>query len=117
MERDVVIVMAKCTASAALFGMRLERKEGSQWALTWAFPMKEGKAKREGFDQSKVKGSFVLDATYPGCPHCGSKSFYRCGCGKVGCWDGVTRTVKCHWCKEEGELSGELDSLDAGGDR
>ena len=118
MERNIVIVMSRCSRSKAGFGIRIERKPNNQWLATWAFAIKEGIAKKEGYDKSQINGSFALEATYPGCPHCQGHGFFKCGgCGQVACWNGESRSVTCPCCGQSSELSGELSSLDAGTDR
>lgn len=117
MSRDIVIVTGRCARAKQGFGIRFEGKGRSQWAATWAFPIKEAAARREGYDKTRIDGEFVTDPGFPGCPHCKANAFFLCGCGKLACWDGETRTVTCPWCNQRGELSGTITSLTAGGDR
>jgi hypothetical protein len=117
MDRNVVVVMAKCCKTRGGFGIRFERISPRQWSATWAFALKEGAAEREGYDRTEVTGAFVFDPLFPGCPHCRSRSFFRCGCGRVSCWSGDGKTVVCPWCSAAGEVSGEVSRLSAGGDR
>jgi hypothetical protein len=117
MERNIVIVMSRCTQFKAGFGIRLERQAAKQWQATWAFAIKEGVAKKEGYDKSQITGNFSLATSYPGCPHCQARGFFKCGCGNVACWNRENRTVICPWCGQRGELSGEVTSLNAGADR
>lgn len=117
-ERSIVIVTARCSKSKQCFGIRLERQAANEWAATWSFAMKEGVAKKEGYDKSRVSGAFALAPGYPGCPHCQGHGFFLCGgCGKVGCWNRESRSVICPWCSQTGELSGEIGNLEAGTDR
>lgn len=117
MERNIVIVTGRCSCSKGGFGIRLERGPDNRWLATWSFALKESLAKREGYDKAQISGSFSLEPSYPGCPHCQGHGFFKCGCGKVACWNGESRTVTCPWCGQTGELGGEIDSLDAGTDR
>lgn len=112
----VVIVMSRCNHSKQNFGMRFEEKHEGQWTTDWAFAVKEAYAKKEGYDQSAISGRFVIDNAYPGCPYCHAKSIFKCGCGKVTCWNGEIRTVTCSWCNHTGELSGHFETLNAGVD-
>lgn len=118
-EPNVVIVVGRCCRQRLLYGMRLERQGDRQWMATWAFPLQERTATREHYDQTRIEGSFAILPTYPGCPHCQSRSFFRCGsCQRVSCWDGERRSVTCPWCSVSGELSsGAIQSLEAGTDR
>lgn len=117
MSRNVVIVMGRCSRSRQSFGMRFERHGPSLWVATWAFAIQESAGQREGYDQAQISGSFGFDPAFPGCPHCHSHGFFRCGCGKVACSPGETRTVTCPWCGATGELGGAVESLNAGTDR
>jgi hypothetical protein len=117
MGKNVVIVTARCSLSKQSYGIRIERRGARQWAATWAFAIKEAAARREGYDKSRIEGSFVLDAAFPGCPLCKANGFYLCGCGKVACWNNRTTTVVCPWCSKHGEIGGEVTGLDAGSDR
>jgi len=117
-ERKIVIVTGRCSQSKAGFGIRFERHSSThQWIATWAFPVKEAAAKREGYDKSQIGGSFAIEPTFPGCPHCQGKGFVKCGgCGKVACWNGESQTVTCPWCSQDGCLGGQVEILEAGGD-
>lgn len=113
---QVVVVIARCRHRAENFGIRLEEKSGGQWEADWAFPIGEASAKREGYNQTRVAGSFAIGRDFPGCPSCESNSFFKCSCGKIACWD-EARQVTCPWCRQVIQLSGAIDSLDAGADR
>jgi hypothetical protein len=99
------VIIAKCSSTSKAFGIRIEQR-GKDWVRTWAFPIDERKAKREGFDANTVSGSMNADDEYPGCPHCGSKEFVQCRCGKIGCYGGVQDhgDYTCPWCKNKGKL-------------
>lgn len=110
--RSIVIVCARCGHTANGFGIRFERSGEARWSATWAFPLKESSARREGYDRSEISGTIQLDPSYPGCPHCSQAAIVRCGsCGKVSCWNGEERVVTCPWCKRQAELAGPITSL------
>ena len=106
---EASVILAKCSKHNRTFGIRVE-KRGNEWVRTWAFPIDEAKAKREGFDRTNIKGSLRAVDRYPGCPHCGNYSFVQCGCGKVSCYQGSGKperlsdnkheggAFRCHWC-------------------
>jgi Zn finger protein HypA/HybF involved in hydrogenase expression len=101
----VVIALARCRRLKDIFGIRFEEKHSGTWNMTWAFKIKEEKAKKEGYDHDVIKGSFFLDNTYPGCPHCGAKNIFICeSCGKVVCLSGEISKVTCSWCGNIGIL-------------
>ncbi|MDR2783642.1 MAG: hypothetical protein LBB48_07390 [Treponema sp.] len=112
------VIMAKCSSTNKAFGIRIEQR-GRDWVRTWAFPIDERKAKREGFDANTVSGSMDADDEYPGCPHCGSDGFVQCGCEKIGCAGGVRdhgdhADYTCPWCGEDIELE-DVSSFDVKG--
>jgi hypothetical protein len=82
--KEVTIIMAKCQKTKQTFGIRTE-KIGQEWHYTWAFPIKEDVAKREGYNSITVKGRIVIDNEYPGCPYCGNNITTQCNCGRIGC--------------------------------
>jgi transcription elongation factor Elf1 len=112
------VIMAKCSSTNKAFGMRIEQR-GRDWVRTWAFPINERKAKREGFDANTVSGSMEPTDEYPGCPHCGNIGFVQCGCEKIGCAGGVQAhgdyaDYTCPWCGEDIELEA-ADGFDVSG--
>jgi hypothetical protein len=115
------VILAKCGKNGNTYGIRVEQ-HGNEWVSTWAFPIDEAKAKREGFDRAKITGAFHPIEDYPGCPYCGTTKLLQCGCGKMiccneaitggcninpslkGCVEGKNSTTvtnilfKCPWC-------------------
>ena len=101
------VILAKCSVHSGTFGIRVEKRE-NDWVSTWAFPIDESRAKREGFDKTKVTGSFRAVEGYPGCPYCGTAALVQCGCGKMFCYkeSGTSakserkaeNSLRCPWC-------------------
>lgn len=95
------VILAKCSKHNKTFGVRVEQRE-NDWVRTWAFPIDDAKAKREGFDKTEITGSLGADTAYPGCPHCGAKNFIIClNCGKMSCWNNERKSVYCHHCNTQ----------------
>ena len=91
------VILAKCSKTGRTFGIRVEKRD-NDWVCTWAFPIDEAKAKREGFNATKITGSLPLLPEYPGCPHCHASDRIYCGsCGKISCW-GDNKSFHCHHC-------------------
>ena len=111
---NAVIALSRCSQTKLMYGIRFER-EGKAWSYTWAFPINEKSAAREQYDKTKITGSFCKGSEYPGCPHCGAVGFFRCGCGKLNCWNGESLTAECKWCGSRGTLEDGIDSLDITG--
>ena len=99
------VILAKCVKTGRTYGIRVEKRE-NDWVRTWAFAIDEAKAKREGFDKNKIKGSLDATPEYPGCPFCGTNGFIQCGfpCDKLSCYDGgktegkSVTLFRCPWC-------------------
>jgi hypothetical protein len=98
------VVMARCQVTKAPFGIRME-KRGADWYCTWAYPISEKNAKKEGYDKQPITGEVHIAEGYPGCPHCRTAfDFYICtreygGCGGVSCYDGKGHITcpSCGW--------------------
>jgi len=115
---NVVIVAARCSHKKESFGIRLEEKDRKIWVADWAFPIKASTSCKEKYDTNKISGNIVFDTQYPGCPYCESKGIFLCGyCNKTACFDGKTESVVCPWCNKKLKLRGQIESLNAGGDR
>jgi ribosomal protein S27E len=98
MKVEATIVMARCSKNKAPYGMRLQKAQGI-WVGTWAFPLQESAAKKEGYDSKSVSGDIDLLDEYPGCPHCGAGGFVQCGkCKKIGCFSSQMKSVTCPHC-------------------
>src|SRR6266567_5219143 len=92
---NMVIVMSRCSRSREPFGMRFEELSQGLWVTDWAFPVRENTAKKEGYDQSDIKGAFASSDEYPSFPFCKGDSVIYCSrCGKVSCYDGSSGTAR-----------------------
>jgi hypothetical protein len=98
------VALCKCPSSKGVFGIRIE-KSGADWLRTWAFKINESKAKREGFDSTKITSSMLPTPEYPGCPYCGTINIALCACGKLFCWSGESGQLTCPWCGQRGDYS------------
>lgn len=101
---EAVVVLAKCGKSHKAYDMRVEKMEKDHWLVTWAFPIKETAAKREGYDKTTVKGDIEFSDEYPGCPYCGGKAFTLCSCGHLNCTVVKSGIFTCEWCGTQGYL-------------
>lgn len=106
----VSFVRARCSRTKADFTIRFSQT-GSLLVGDAAFPLSPENAQRKEFGAVHLEGQIQFASSYPGCPGCKAKSMYRCGCGKVGCWDTKSSSVTCPWCGSTGVLQGVLDSL------
>ncbi len=92
------VILTKCPKANRIFGMRTELRSDGDWYRTWAFPIREERARQEGYDTTPVRGHLTATEEYPGCPFCKTMAFMQCGaCQKLSCWNGETEVV-CPWC-------------------
>ncbi len=113
MKKEASVILAKC-GNKKLYGIRIEKRAGD-WVRTWAFPISEENAAKEGFDQTSFTGNFFTDEEYPGCPYCGAKKCFVCGnCGKVSCYEGGSQVV-CSWCGTSMKTSSDSGTMDVTG--
>ena len=114
LSKEAFAITAMCEETKRPFGITVNPDKGC-YAFTWAFKMKDGQAKREGYDKTRVRGAVVLDPEYNGCPYCGAKNFYQCSCGMTVCYHGQ-KVVTCPNCKATGEVMvAEAIDLSGGG--
>ena len=111
------IALCKCKEGRRVYGVRFQ-KVGNGWEYTWAFPIKEEAAKREGYEETVITGAIEPEKDYPGCPYCGAKYFVICSCGKLNCNCGTSGQFTCGWCGMSGTLTGSYDGsgISSGGD-
>ena len=102
--KEAVIVLAKCGQSHKTYGMRAEGHGRDNWLVTWAFPIKESSAKREGYDKTTIKGNIQFTDNYPGCPFCGGTELIVCSCGHLGCSIVKNGVYTCEWCGTQGQI-------------
>ncbi len=115
MRADVILM--KCPETKRTYGVRIEECRGD-WLRTWAFPMDEKRAVREGYNKTKITGDFSASEDFNGCPYCGSKDFVFCGrCGKLSCWNKEER-ITCGWCGITGDITTTTEKINvkSGGD-
>lgn len=116
---EATVALCKCGRAHKTYGVRFEKVGRKSWEYTWAFPVREATAKREGYDETAIVGTIEPREDYPGCPYCGANSFVICGsCGKLNCNTG-SRLFSCGWCGVHGIVSGGYDGsgIRSGGDR
>lgn len=115
LSNEAFAVMAVCEETHQPFGITVDCTGPRRYRFVWPFRISEEQARREGYDRHTVTDSVTLDNCYPGCPHCGSRRFWLCACGKVVCWHGQP-TVTCPCCGRTGELAAtEEVELNGGG--
>lgn len=114
LKRDEMVVIATCQQTKNPFGITVE-KIGKDFEFKWAFKINPNSIKREGFDRNKVSGNIYMSEEYPGCPHCGAKSWFQCGnCKRFVCMRPDQKIVKCPDCGNGGEVV-TADNFDISG--
>ena len=101
---EAVVVLSKCAEVHKTYGIRAERVSHNGWRFTWAFPIKEASAKREGYDRTSIGGSIDCTDDYPGCPYCGQSNFTLCDCGHISCTILKRDIFTCEWCGKQGRI-------------
>jgi hypothetical protein len=121
---DVSLTSEQKTALASgrsggkLFGIRFEKMETNNWKYTWAFPIKESTARREGYEGTTITGNVEPAPGFPGCPYCRSNYFVVCQCGKLSCNTSNVGRFTCGWCGLTGELTAGIgEGIKTGKDR
>ena len=95
---EAVVILARCSANKLMFGMRTQKMSDGDWWRTWAFPLDEHRARKEGYDLTPIQGNLYFTESYPGCPYCGTKSLVHCNiCHKLTCWNNESH-LRCAWC-------------------
>ncbi len=108
------VILMKCPESKKIYGVRIEEWE-DDWYRTWAFPVDEKKAGREGYDKEEITGNLYPADEYPGCPYCKAVNFLKCqNCGKLSCWQGNEK-VECPWCGTKGKIVTMKNKIKFGG--
>ena len=64
-----VVGLVKCPNTKKLYGVRIDTTS-KEWKATWAFPIREEVAKREGYEENEFPPNIQYDKEYPGCPYC-----------------------------------------------
>ena len=103
-QKEALVVLCKCGEVHKSYGIRAEKIAPKRWSLTWAFPIKEASAKREGYDRSNIGGEISFSVEYPGCPYCGGRELTLCSCGHLNCTKLRDGVFTCEWCGSQGTL-------------
>lgn len=95
---NAAVILQKCTYTGKTFGIRVQQMEDGEWYKTWAFPIDEKTARKEGYGTEQITSMLPALPEYPGCPYCGGTGvFYDPNCGHISCMrDEITFT--CPWC-------------------
>lgn len=114
---EAVVLLSKCGEVHKTYGIRAEKVASSRWRFTWAFPIKDTSAKREGYDKTSISGNIDCADEYPGCPYCGQRNFVVCSCGHISCSVLKNGVFTCDWCGTQGTIGDYTgDAIRAGSD-
>ena len=102
--KEAAVVLCKCGEVHKTYGIRAEKNGVDDWTFTWAFPIKEDSAIREGYDRSSVNGNITFADDYPGCPYCGGSKLTVCSCGHLNCTILKNNLFTCEWCGTQGTI-------------
>jgi hypothetical protein len=111
-----MMVRAMCSVNEKAFSILFRRLGVEGWVAEKAFKRSEHEADSR-YEMRSLKGIY-LDETYPGCPHCGDKSFFQClVCDLLNCLGAAVRTTDgqiaacCARCDNGGIVSGVIKEL------
>jgi hypothetical protein len=104
-QKEALILLSKCGETHKTYGIRVEKIDKNNWLATWAFPIKENSAKREGYDKTSIKGNILFSEDYLGCPYCRRIGLTVCSCGHIGCTITHNNVYHCEWCGSNGTIS------------
>lgn len=114
------IILQRCTYTRKTFGIRVQQMEDGEWYKTWAFPLNEKTARKEGYGDEQIVSMLPALPEYPGCPYCGGTgTFIDPNCGNhLSCWDGSPPPFTCPWCNRTYNAFGAMTEKAAftGGD-
>ena len=97
LKMEAAVLLAKCKDKRT-YGMRIQRMSDGDWWRTWAFPIDERRANKEGYGVTKAQGNLYVTDEYPGCPYCGTNGFVQCNsCKKLSCIKDEKKLI-CPWC-------------------
>ncbi len=116
-QNEALVILCKCAESHKTYGIRAEKASPNNWIFTWAFPIKEDVAKREGYEQSSISGNISFAENYPGCPYCGGLNWTVCSCGHLSCTVLKNNIFTCEWCGAKGKIDAYTgQNISAGSD-
>ena len=103
MNTIATVMIAKCSKSLKDFGVRWEQGISEEWIATWAFKIKDTKAKTVTITNKSgaLNGTWSM-IRYPGCPYCGEHELVLClKCHQTFCHDWHKKPeLRCPWCGE-----------------
>lgn len=108
---DNVIIIARCTRMQQPSGLVIESRGNDEWVITKSFPVPESQASKTRPTQSNISGSFSIASSYAGCVHCGDQGLAKCGCGKLACYDGTSKSTACPWCHHTASFGGQVSDI------
>ena len=115
MKVNARVILARCSHTNKLFGIRMEEKQSGHWEMDWTFKVDENRAHSEGYDNERLNVKCDLSYDYPGCPYCEATGWVRCGaCGKLFCFDSKRdeNGCDCPWCGHHALNFVEPDEFD-----
>lgn len=96
---DSAFVVARCSRTGQFFAICFNEISSGAWRAVRSFTLEDKASQKESSDSMAISGSIDVGSSYPGCPYCKAKSFFRCSCGKINCWEGINQYGYCQWCK------------------
>jgi hypothetical protein len=104
---NVAIVIAVCSKTGGINGIRFEEIKDKHWACDWAFRITPKSASKEGYDKVRVSGLITIAESYPGCRYCEADQLLQCSCGILLCHNSGKSRFNCPRCRVSGFVGSE----------
>lgn len=72
---NAAVILQKCGKTGKTFGIRVQQMDDGEWYRTWAFPMDEARAGREGYSGTKLNSMLPETPEYPAAPIAEARAF------------------------------------------
>ena len=120
MKVNARVILARCSQTQKLFGIRMEEKPSGIWEMDWAFKLDEERAQTEGYNNEPLNVKCDFSDDYPGCPYCERYGWVQCGnCGNLFCYDSRQDDISsdCPWCGDRGSVPVNADEFNLNSDQ
>lgn len=109
---DLFFLEAKCVKHNKPFYIRFDKAAGGVWCQTYGVKAVPENSKGTTFNALTIDISRTPVGPQYQCPHCGNKSFVRCGgCGKLTCKSTDTDMFSCAHCGRSGRVTGTISTI------
>lgn len=113
-KNDTIIIPMLCSVKKKKFYARYDLAFDKIWNLSYGleeFPVDLSGRIGDSEGTMNIDAAHTRMGPQYKCPHCGNKSFVKCGrCNEYSCYSG-TGTFSCAKCGASGEVSGTISEI------